>query len=98
MSTVTISVNRCVKHLCLVFIVLAIISYSVPFYRPTTLQHASPLGSRTFLTEFISGRSFLLTVDVFSAFFIFGWTVISVGFFSYIPLYIYNSISLSPPA
>jgi len=32
---------------------LAIISYSIPFYRPTTLQPASRLDSKTFLTEFI---------------------------------------------
>ena len=66
--------------------------YSVPFYRPTTLQHTSPLGSRTFLTEFIIGRFFLLTVDVFSAFFTFGWTVISVGFF---PIFLCTSITPS---
>jgi len=41
------------KHLCLVVIALAIISYSIPFYRPTTSQHASRLDSKTFLMEFI---------------------------------------------
>jgi len=56
--------------------VLAIISYSIPFYRPRTLQHVSRLDSKTFLTEY--GRFFLLTVDVFSV------DVISVDFFSYI--------------
>jgi len=44
--------------MCLFIIVLAIISYSIPFYRPTTLQHASRLDSKTFLREFIEWTIF----------------------------------------
>jgi len=33
-------------------------SYSIPFYRPTTLQPASRLDSKTFLTEFIQWTIF----------------------------------------
>jgi len=66
----------------MVVIVLVIISYSIPFYRPTTLQHASRLDSKTFLMEFIEWTIFLLTVDLFSVFFKFGWTFFPWPFFS----------------
>ena len=50
-------------------LVLAIVSYSIPFYRPTTLQHASRLDSKTFLMEFIEWTIFpIVTVDVFPLF------------------------------
>jgi len=73
-SPFSVSGSEEIKHLCLVVIVFAIISYSIPFYRPTTLQHASRLDSKTFLMEFIELTIFPTYVDVFSAFFIFGWT------------------------
>jgi len=47
-----------INILCLVFVVLAIISYSIPFYRLTTLRHASHLDSKTFLMEFIEWTIF----------------------------------------
>jgi len=71
--------------MCLVFIVLAIISYSVPFYSPTTLQHASRLDSKTLLTKFI-WTIFSTYGGRFFPFFIFGWPFFSVDVFSYIPL------------
>jgi len=41
------------KHVSGLYNALAIIIYSIAFYRPTTLQPASRLDSKTFLTEFI---------------------------------------------
>ena len=69
--------------MCLVFIVLAIISYSVPFYSPTTLQHASRLDSKTLLTKFI-WTIFSTYGGRFFPFFIFGWPFFFRGrFFLY---------------
>ena len=69
MSPFSVSGSEEIKHLCLVVIVFAIISYSIPFYRPTTLQHASRLDSKTFLMEFIELTIFPTYVDVFFRFF-----------------------------
>jgi len=67
------------KHPCLVIIVLAIISYSIPFCRPITLQHASRLDSKT---EFMEWTIFPTDGGRFFHFFHFWVDLFSVAVFS----------------